>query len=136
MSMAKSRLNKELLEYRKHRTTVWAVTLTKMIKYVTTATATIISSWFAYLSIDSLSGLDTDAEINVVFDIIKNTSTRTIIVFCVGIGGLVYGLRERILRVRKVSHLSSRIKDLEQAVDKDRQSSSLNRTGSTRREDE
>lgn len=134
--MAKSKLTKELLEYRKHRTTVWAATVTAIFKHIRTAAATVIPFWFVYLSIASLAGRNTDAEIDVMFDIIKSTSTRTVIVFCLGIGGLVYGLRERILRVRKVSHLSSRIKALEQTVDKGRQSSSLNRTGSTRREDE
>ena len=136
MSMSKSRLNKELLEYRRHRMVVWAATFTTIIKYVTTAAATIIPFWFAYLSISSLAGLDTDAEISVMFDIIKNTSVRTIVFLCVGIGGLVYGLIERRVRVRKVSRLGNRIKALEQTVDSDRQSSSLDRTGSTRKEDE
>lgn len=71
-----------------------------------------------------------------MFDIIKNTSVRTIVFLCVGIGGLVYGLIERRVRVRKVSHLGNRIKTLEQAVDSGRQSSSLDRAGSTRKEDE
>lgn len=134
--MARSKLTKELLEYRKHRITVWSATVTAIFKHIRTAAATVIPFWFVYLSIASLAGRDTDAEINVVFDIIKSTYTRTIIAFCVGMGGVAYGLWERALRVRKVSDLSSRIKGLEQAVDKDRQSSSLNRTGSTRREDE
>lgn len=134
--MAKSKLTKDLLEYRKHRTTVWAATVTTIFKHIRTAAATVIPFWFVYLSIASLAGRDTDAEINVMFDIIKNTSVSRIIVLGVGIVGVVYGLWERIHRVRKVSHLGNRIKTLEQAVDKGRQSSSLNRTGSTRREDE
>ena len=133
--MAKSKLTKELLEYRKHRTTVWAVTLTTIFRYMTTAAATVIPFWFVYRSIASLAGHETAAEIDVVFDVIKNTSTRTIVYLCVAIGGVVYGLWERKVRVRKVSRLSSRIKTIEQRVDGGRQSSSLNRTGSTRRED-
>lgn len=134
--MVKSKLTKDLLEYRKHRITVWSATVTTIFKHIRTAAATVIPFWFVYLSISSLAGRDTDAEINVMFDIIKSTSTRTIIAFFVGMGGVAYGLWERTLRVRKVSDLSSRIKGLEQAVDKDRKSSSLNRIGSTRREDE
>lgn len=70
-----------------------------------TATATIIPFWFVFLSIDSLAGLDTDADINVVFDVIKNTSVRGIIFLCIGIAGIVYGLTERRIRVTKVSVL-------------------------------
>ena len=134
--MSKFKLNREILEYRRHRTVVWSITVTKIFKYLTAATATIIPFWFAFLSIESLAGLDTDAEINVVFNILKSTSVRSIIFLCVGIGGIVYGLVERRIRVTKIKRLSRRIKSLEKGLDKGRQSSRLNQTGSTRREDE
>lgn len=134
--MSKFKLNKEILDYRRHRTVVWSITITKIFKYLTAATATIIPCWFVFLSIDSLAGLDTDADIDVVFDVIKNTSVRGVIFMCIGIGGVAYGLGERIVRIRKVLRLTKRIKVLEETVDKGRQSSRLNRTGSTRREDE
>ena len=60
--MSKFKLNREILEYRRHRTVVWSITVTKIFKYLTAATATIIPFWFAFLSIESLAGLDTDAE--------------------------------------------------------------------------
>lgn len=134
--MSKFKLNRELLEYRRQRTEVWSSTITKIFKYLMTATATIIPFRFVFLSIDSLAGLDTDADINVVFDVIKNTSVRGIIFLCIGIAGIVYGLTERRIRVTKVKRLSMRVKSLEKELDNDRQSSRLNRTGSTRREDE
>lgn len=134
--MSKFKLNREILEYRRQRNEVWSSTITKIFKYLTTATVTIIPFWFGFLSIDSLAGLDTDADINVIFDVIKSTSVRGIIFLFIGIGGIVYGLVEQRIRVTKVRRLSRRVKYLEQKLDNDRQSSRLNRTGSTRREDE
>ena len=134
--MSKSKLNKDLLEYRQQRTEVWSIAVTKICKYIMTALATIIPFRFIFLSIASLAGLDTDAEINVVFDVLKNTSVRSILFLCAGIGGVVYGLVERRIRVTKIRRLSRRVKSLEKELDKDRQSSGLSRTGSTRKEDE
>lgn len=134
--MSKFKLNKELLEYRRQRMVIWSITITKIFKYLVIATATIVPFWFVFLSIDSLAGLDTEAEISVAFNILKSTSVRSIIFLCVGIVGIVYGLGERIVRIRKVLRLTKRIKSLEEIVDKGRQSSRLNQTGSTRKEDE
>ena len=134
--MSKSKLNKQLLEYRRQRTIAWSTALPKIVKYVATAVAAILGSRYAFLSIDSLAGLVTEAEIDVVFNIIKNTSVRNIIFLCIAIGGIIYGLWERRAIVRKIPRLTKRNKFLEEIVDKNRQSSRLSRTGSTRKEDE
>ena len=69
--MRKSQYTRATLELQLQRTVVRSTAITKIFKYLFSAGATAATAWFIYLSIDSLAGDDTNATINVVFDILK-----------------------------------------------------------------
>ena len=84
---------------------------------------------FAYLSIDSLAGETTSADIGI--RIIGNIKLSEVFAFLFGGGGVAYGLRQRTLRKSTIERLQERIKKLEEKKDPERSSSGLTPKGDT-----
>lgn len=84
---------------------------------------------FVYLSIDSLAGETTSADIGV--RIIGNIKLSEVFAFLFGGGGVAYGLRQRTLRRSTIERLQARIKKLEEKKDPARTSSGLTPKGDT-----
>ena len=133
--MRTSRFTKEALELQVQRTVIRSTAITKILKYFSYSGATVVIFYFIYRSIESLAGSQTDANIDVVFDILKNRSVAARVPWALALGGIGYGLLERLIRIRKVARLTERNKYLEGALNERRQSSNLTETGSARRED-
>lgn len=84
---------------------------------------------FTYLSIDSLAGQTTDADIGVT--LIGNIKLSEVFAFLFGGGGVFYGLRQRTLRKSTIERLQNRIRKLEESKDPSRTSSGLTQRGDT-----
>jgi hypothetical protein len=97
------------------------------------ATAWVLVAFGFFNCIQALAGKTTVAEIGLNFlgDLRINNALGALF----GAGGLAWGTVERTLRKRTVKRLSSRIKDLETAIDPNRSSSKLTDKGGTRKED-
>ena len=133
--MRPHKYTKTALEFKLQRTVVRTTAITKVLKYLFSSGSVVAIAWFINLSIQSLAGSETNATINVVFDILRNKSVATFVPWAIGIGGVLYGLIERIFRIRKVARLTNRNKFLELQIDPGRQTSNLNVAGNARGED-
>lgn len=133
--MRRTKHTKATLELQLQRTVTWSTAITKIFRYFFSSTATVAIFWFIFLSIDSLAGDETNATINVVFDILKNRSVATVAPWAFGAGGIAYGWLQHRIRIAKVARLSEQNKLLERKLDEGRQSSRLNHEGSAGRED-
>ena len=133
--MRKQKRTKAALDVQLQQTIAWSTAITKMCKYVCSSATTAAIFWFIFLSIDRLAGGDTNANINVVFDVIKSRSVGTIVPMLLGVGGIAYGWRQHRTKISKVARLAERNKILEKAVNERRQSSRLDQKGSARQED-
>jgi len=89
--------------------------------------------YLAYLSIKSLSGQVTFADIVIRF--ISDFRTSRGVAYLFGLGGIGYGVRQRKLRRDNIEESSQRIEHLEKVIDPGRSSSRLTRRGETRPED-
>ena len=123
------------LEFQVQKTAIWATTVTKIFKYLFSSAATIVAFYFIFLSIDSLSGDDTNARISVVFDIISKRSLATLLPWLLCVGGVTYGLMERRIRIAKTQRLARQNKLLEKNMNASRRSSRLDQSGNARQED-
>lgn len=100
-------------------------------------------AYIAYLSIETLAGKTTDADIEVslLANIFAPDFLHQLPVMVgfggifVGFCGIVYGKYQRSLRMKTVERLQGRIKDFELGKDPKRSSSMLTPTGETRPED-
>ena len=100
-------------------------------------------TYITYLSVGEIAGMNTNANIllsvNASFfpkffsDKLSLVAGALMTVF--GIGGILYGVWERSLRMATVSHLQGRIKVSEKKIDPNRSSSMLTSKGETRPED-
>lgn len=90
---------------------------------------TVAIAGFVYMSIASLAGQTTNADIGVT--VIGNIKLSEVFAFLFGGGGIVYGLRQRALRKSTIERLQDRIKKLEAARDPNRTSSGLTSRGDT-----
>lgn len=90
-------------------------------------------SYVGYLSIKSLSGQVTFA--NIVVRFISDFRTSRGVAYLFGLGGIGYGVRQRKLRRDNIEKLSERVQHLERERDPGRSSSRLTRRGETRPED-
>jgi proteasome assembly chaperone (PAC2) family protein len=92
---------------------------------------------FVYLMVRELAGKETLASIGLGFlaDIKTSRGIAMALVSILGVGGPVYGLRERKLRRDDIEKRSAYIEELEKAIDKRRTSSGLTPRGTTRKED-
>lgn len=89
--------------------------------------------WFAYLSIGSLAGQQTTADIGV--NILGDLKLSDVFGVIFGGSAIVYGWRQRVLRRDTVERLQGRIRELERRIDPHRSSSMLTERGDTRPED-
>lgn len=87
-----------------------------------------------YLSIDSLSGKNTSANIAVNFLSDVRVSQALAWILCGG--GVSYGLKQKNLRKKTIERLQNRITTLERKLDSHRTSSKLTTQGETRPEDQ
>lgn len=85
--------------------------------------------YIAYLSIVALSGKYTVADIGI--NILANVTISQALAWIFGTGGILYGVRQRLLRRKNVERLQQRIKDLEKGYDPRRTSSGLTTRGDT-----
>jgi len=83
-----------------------------------------------YLSVDTLAGRQTLANINIAM-LLDSRALATIF----GAGGIVYGWNQRRLRQKSVKQFQPRIQKLEQLLDSDRSTSSLTAAGETNPDD-
>jgi len=91
-------------------------------------------SYFIYLSIDSLAGETTAADIGI--GLLADIKLSDAAAWVFGGSGTVYGLRQRTLRRSTIERLQARIKELEKAIDPKRTSSGLTTRGETHPMDE
>lgn len=88
---------------------------------------------YAYLAIDSLSGKNTLADIGVNF--LTDIKVSVAIAWSAGVGGMVYGARQRKLRKDTVARLQERVRDLESEINPNRSSSNFTRSENIKEED-
>lgn len=89
-----------------------------------------------YLSIDSLSGKDTLADIGLNVNILSDVKVSIALAWIIAVLSILYALRERTLRKTTIKRLQTRITMLEKEIDPKRTSSTLTPEGNTRQEDE
>lgn len=106
-----------------------AAVLTSFFKYGSYA----VIAYFAYASIDSLSGKVTWAKIFV--QIVDDLSTIHKLSIGFGLLGVLYGWWQRHLRKNTIERFAPRTKELEQKIDPKRSSSKLTERGETQPED-
>ena len=102
---------------------------------------------YIYLSVNSLAGRETFADIKVdwktVMDVVKESGDLNpflywgivILAVLVSFGSIIYGWRERSLRISNIERMESHISYLETMIDKDRSSSGLTPQGTTNPKD-
>ena len=86
-----------------------------------------------YLSIDSLAGRTTDANIAVKF--LSDLRVSIVFSWTVAGGSVFYGWKQKKLRQKTVERMQGRITELERKIDSRRTSSKLTQRGETRPED-
>ncbi len=87
-------------------------------------------SGFVYLSVDSLSGRYTFADIGMA--VLADIKISEIVAYIFGIGGIAYGRRYKRLKADNVERTAERIAELEKQLDPNRSSSRLTPRGETR----
>ena len=95
--------------------------------------AIVLIARYGYLSIESLAGQNTLADIGINF--LSNIKVSVALAGAAGAGGLIYGERQRKLRKNTVERLQGRIRELETKIDPNRSTSDLTHRGDTRPED-
>lgn len=75
------------------------------------------------------------SEANIAVKFLANLSISNITAWCFGIGGIVFGYKQRKLKGEVVESLQSRIQELERRFDPNRSSSGLTKTGNTNPKD-
>lgn len=84
---------------------------------------------FLYLSIDTLAGQTTNADIGV--RLLADVKLSEVFAYIFGSGAVAYGWRQRSLRKSTIERLQGRIRSLESILDPDRSSSGLTTRGDT-----
>ena len=86
-----------------------------------------VIAYFAFRSIDALSGENTTADIGI--KLFADVRLSEVFAYLFGGGGVIYGLRQSSLRRNTVERLQGRIKHFEQQHDPNRTSSELTPRG-------
>lgn len=86
-------------------------------------------AWCIYLSIDSLAGRQTGADVMVSF--LGNVTVSDALAYALAAGSVGYGLTERKFRKENVERLQARNQELEKLLDARRSSSKLTAKGET-----
>jgi hypothetical protein len=95
--------------------------------------AVVLSFRYLYLTVDSLAGQVTLAQIGINF--LGNLTVSQSLAYIFGAGGVVYGYGERKLRQRTIRRLGPKRKELEVSIDPKRTSSKLTDKGETNPDD-
>ncbi len=139
MSKRTSKLTKAEMDYRLEKNNNFLAAVASISTAFFRTLKWLILCGFAYLMVKMLAGKNTYAFIDIgisLADILKENKTiGNIIVLSIGIGGLIYGSIERIIRKKTVARLTKRVKELELDIDPGRTSSGITHSGNTRRED-
>ena len=85
---------------------------------------------FLYLSVDSLAGKHTFADIGMA--ILSDIKISEMVAYILGGGGVLYGIKYRCLKGDNVQRTADRIAELEKRLDPNRSSSRLTSRGETR----
>jgi len=91
-------------------------------------------AYFAYLTVASLSGETTTADIGI--KLFADVRLSEVFAYLFGGGGVIYGARQRSLRRNTIERLQGRIKKLEKERDPGRTSSGLTQRGATHPKDQ
>lgn len=132
MSKQKSRaqLETELKLIKQSRLSDGVIRIVRdLIKYG----ALVCIAYYAFRSVETLSGKTTLADIGINF--LANVKVSVIFAWLFGFVGIAYGYFQRNLRKETVARLQPRVQELEQHVDKNRSSSKITKQGNTRPED-
>ena len=93
----------------------------------------ILIARYAYLSLEALAGLNTNAKIGV--SLLGDVRISEALAWVLGGSGVFYGWKQRGLRKSKVEEMAAHNRKLETRLDRNRSSSNLDPKGDTRRED-
>lgn len=110
---------------REHRTQGVVSVLTTAIW----AMAVVLVARYSYLTVDTLAGDRTVADIGI--RVLGDIRISAILPMAVGFGGILYGYRQRSLRKSAIERLASRNRNLERRTDPGRTSSGLTSRGDT-----
>lgn len=117
------------LENKYLRKSQFASNATLIIRDIIRYGALVLVGYFAYLSIDSLAGKTTLA--NLAMNVIGDLKIGEWFAYLFGASGIGYGLLQRRDRKATVSRLQGHTKEVEQVLDAKRSSSLLTATGDT-----
>ena len=120
-------------QYKIHRLNMVTNAVTAIVTTLGRSAIAICVAWFVYLSIDSLSGKETNAIID--FKALANLNLNKYLVILLCGGSCFWGFNERRLRKQTTARHSKRQTELERKLDPNRTSSQLPATGNTRQED-
>jgi hypothetical protein len=95
--------------------------------------AMVLIAYMGYLTVESLSGENTAANIGI--KMLADLRVSTALAWLFGAGGVGYGMKQRNLRRSNIERMEARIKELEGEVDPGRSTSKLTPRGLTNPED-
>ena len=110
----------------------------KTVMYLIRWGAIGVCAYFGYLSITSLAGRKTDAQISVIIQYLSDSGLVPVVVISliVAVVGTIYGYLQRRLRHRVIREFARYRKMVEPLVDPNRSSSGLTEIGETNPDDE
>lgn len=128
--MAKNKTAAELkAENKLLRKTNVALAIAGVVNNLIRWTALSFMAYCIYLSINSLSGRETAAQI--LINVLGDLKISESVAYVLGVGGVIYGVNERRLRQKTVKHMQGRNIKLEKKIDQKRSSSNLTEEGET-----
>lgn len=123
-------INQEALALEYYRIQKRYETISTVIRY----TAYVVITYFVYLAIAQLAGKNTVA--NFLIELITSREKRSFTPWILLVCAIIWIYIERLLRKKNIVYYTSRIKQLEEIINKDRTSSNLNHYGENKPEDE
>lgn len=112
-----------------HNRTVLAQSFSQFCKYA----FLIAASYYGYHCVLALAGKNTAADIGIKF--LSDIRISEAAAWLFGAGGVLYGTRERRLRLKVNESLGARVSELEEGIDPARSSSKLTPRGETNPQD-
>ena len=110
------------------RSESWPSVANNLVKW----TGLVAITYFIYLSVDSLSGHTTIADIGVQF--LGDVNVSVFLAWFFGLSSILYGFKQRKLRKDTIERLQSRNVTLEKEIHPGRSSSSVDSRGNTLKE--
>lgn len=115
---------------------VQAESITKIITAAIRYGAIAYIAWTGLQAVKALAGQYTRADFDFALRFIISEKLDEVFAWAVGIGGMLYGWRERNFRKDDIERRSGRIAELERRIDPGRSSSNLDKRGGTNPEDQ